>query len=186
MEQTTGTGSKTEEERRLPAWDSLPDIDLYMDQVLLLVDRSLRGFPGYEERGLTASMVNNYVKQGVLPSPVKKRYGRAHLAFLLIICVLKPALPISAIKAVTARQLQMRPLEQVYEDFRRIYGETTEVVAAERSRDAAEKDGAEDIWRASLRASAEQALAMRLYRERFEADSGGAEAAAADPGGGKK
>ena len=44
MEQTRGTGSKTEEERRLPAWDSLPDIDLYMDQVLLLVDRSLRGF----------------------------------------------------------------------------------------------------------------------------------------------
>ena len=185
MEQTRETGSKTEAERRLPAWDRLPDIDLYMDQVLLLVDRSLRGFPGYEERGLTASMVNNYVKQGVLPSPVKKRYGRAHLAFLLIICVLKPALPISAIKAVTARQLQLRPLEQVYEDFRRIYGETTEVVTVEHARYAAEKDGAEEIWRTALRASAEQALAVRLYRERFEADAG-AEAAAADPGGGKK
>ena len=185
MEQTRETGSKTEAERRLPAWDRLPDIDLYMDQVLLLVDRSLRGFPGYEERGLTASMVNNYVKQGVLPAPVKKRYGRAHLAFLLIICVLKPALPISAIKAVTARQLQLRPLEQVYEDFRRIYGETTEVVTVEHARYAAEKDGAEEIWRTALRASAEQALAVRLYRERFEADAG-AEAAAADPGGGKK
>ena len=184
MERLNVTAPRTGEELRLPTWDRLPDIDLYMDQVLLLVDRCLRGFPGYEERGLTASMVNNYVKQGVLPPPVKKRYGRDHLACLLMICVLKPALPISAIKAVTERQLACRPLEQVYGDFRRIYGETTAAVAAEKPREESENDGAEEIWRAALRAAAEQALAVRLYRERFEPD--GTEPKAAASGGGKK
>ena len=172
MEQRIGTDTRMEEERRLPSWERLPDIDLYMDQVLLLVDRSLRGFPGYGERGLTASMVNNYVKQGVLPPPVKKRYGREHLACLLMICVLKPALPISAIKAVTERQLATSPLRQVYSDFRRIYGETAAAVSAERLRDTAAGDGAEEIWRAALRAAEEQALAARLYHERFEPDTG--------------
>lgn len=184
MERLNVAASPEGEEPRLPAWDRLPDIDLYMDQVLLLVDRCLRGFPGYEERGLTASMVNNYVKQGVLPPPVKKRYGRDHLACLLMICVLKPALPISAIKAVTERQLASRPLERVYSDFRGIYGETAEAVAAGKSRNEADGGGAEEIWRAALRAAAEQALAVRLYRERFEPDGGKTEGAAA--GGGKK
>ena len=184
MERLNVTAPREGEEPRLPAWDRLPDIDLYMDQVLLLVDRCLRGFPGYEERGLTASMVNNYVKQGVMPPPVRKRYGRDHLACLLMICVLKPALPISAIKAVTERQLASRPLEQVYTDFRRIYGETASAVTAGKSRNAAENDGAEEIWRAALRAAAEQALAARLYRERFEPDGGKTEPASA--GGGKK
>ena len=186
MEHKIGTETQTAEERRLPAWERLPDIDLYMDQVLLLVDRSLCGFPGYDERGLTASMVNNYVKQGVLPPPVRKRYGREHLACLLMICVLKPALPISAIRAVTERQLALRPLEEVYSDFRKIYGETSAAVAAERQRDPGERDGTEQIWRAALRAAAEQALAGRLYRERFETDPGEADASAAGARGEKK
>ena len=160
------------EELRLPPWEHLPDIDLYMDQVLLLVDRSLRGFPGYEERGLTASMVNNYVKQGVLPPPVRKRYGRDHLACLLMICVLKPALPISAIKAVTERQLASHPLEQVYSDFRRAFGEIAAAATAQMPQSAPEGNVTEEIWRAALRAAAEQARAARLYREAFGSAAG--------------
>ncbi len=170
MEGVFETGGRTAKTRRLPPWDRLPDIELYMDQVLLLVDRSLQGFPGYDERGLTASMVNNYVKQGVLPPPNKKRYGREHLACLLMICVLKPALPISAIKAVTERQTSLRPLEQVYSDFCRIFGEIAETATAETVRSALEENVAEEIWGAALRAAAEQARALRLYREAFESD----------------
>lgn len=164
------TDARQEEVFRLPSWEQLPDIDLYMDQVLLLVDRSLHGFPGYEERGLTASMVNNYVKQGVLPAPIKKRYGRQHLACLLMICALKPALPISAIRAVTERQMEAHAPEQVYGDFCRVFEKTAEEAAMQTAPADAEGDAADRIWGAALRAAAEQARAVLLYRAAFEND----------------
>ena len=49
----------------LPRWAELPDLELYMDQVLSLIERYLGSDPGFDRRGLTASMVNNYVKLGV-------------------------------------------------------------------------------------------------------------------------
>ena len=45
-------------EHKLPSWQDLPEIELYMDQVLSLVERYLGGYPGFDDRGLTASMVN--------------------------------------------------------------------------------------------------------------------------------
>ena len=58
---------------RLPRWAELPDLELYMDQVLLLAERSLGPDAPSDHKGLTASMVNNYVKLGLLPPPVKKK-----------------------------------------------------------------------------------------------------------------
>ena len=48
---------------RLPEWDELPDLDLYMDQVISLLQRYLGQFPSPDEKGITSSMINNYVKQ---------------------------------------------------------------------------------------------------------------------------
>lgn len=49
--------------QRLPRWDELPDIDLYLDQVLTLLDKYLGPFlPENGGHALTASMINNYVK----------------------------------------------------------------------------------------------------------------------------
>ena len=61
-------------EQRLPRWNALPDLELYMDQVLSLMERYLGNYPGFDRKGLTAAMVNNYVKLGVMPPPVKKKY----------------------------------------------------------------------------------------------------------------
>ena len=83
-------------QRRLPRWEELPDLELYMDQILSLTERYLGTSDG-GRKGLTAAMVNNYVKLGVMPAPVKKKYTRLHLAYLLIICTLKPVLPIDEI-----------------------------------------------------------------------------------------
>ena len=49
----------------LPRWAELPDLPLYMDQVLGLMERYLGAYPGFDGKGLTASMVNNYVKQNI-------------------------------------------------------------------------------------------------------------------------
>ena len=66
-----------------------------MDQVIFYLKDSL-GFFQREPEGslLTSSMINNYVKNGVLPHPDKKKYGKEHLAALTVLCLLKPVLSI--------------------------------------------------------------------------------------------
>ncbi|MQS75369.1 DUF1836 domain-containing protein [Companilactobacillus halodurans] len=77
------------EEYRLPRFEELPELELYRDQLLTLVDKYVG--PVWLEDGpvVTTSMVNNYVKNGLLPHPVKKRYTREHLAYLIAITFLK-------------------------------------------------------------------------------------------------
>lgn len=55
----------------LPRWRQLPEVDLYMDQVLLLMEKYLRSATG--ERVVTSAMINNYVKMGALPPPERKK-----------------------------------------------------------------------------------------------------------------
>ena len=83
---------------RLPRWAELPDLGLYMDQVIVLMGQYLGGIVSGEDKLLTASMVNNYVKMGLLPPPAKKKYGREHLAYLIMICVLKRVISISIVR----------------------------------------------------------------------------------------
>lgn len=83
---------------KLPRWELLPDIGLYMDQVITLLQRAFDGMlpPGE----ITKSMVNNYVKAGLLRRPQGKKYSREHLAVLLEIAVLKQALSMEEIAQV--------------------------------------------------------------------------------------
>lgn len=78
------------QELNLPEWRTLPDIGLYMDQVITLMERTFEGL--HLREGITKSMVNNYVKAGLIPRPVNKRYDREQLAMLQEIAVLKQAL----------------------------------------------------------------------------------------------
>ena len=70
---------------KMPRYNELPAIELYVDQVLKYVELTFAPLEIYsKERALTNAMVNNYVKQGVVPRPVKKRYSRVHIAYLMI------------------------------------------------------------------------------------------------------
>lgn len=80
---------------QIPSWNKLPDFGLYMDQVIVLMERALKGV--LPEGELTKSMVNNYVKVGLIPRPVGKKYEREHLALLLMICIFKQALSMEEI-----------------------------------------------------------------------------------------
>lgn len=83
----------------LPRWHELPELDLYMDQVVTLVERYLSPLMVQgTEKMLTKSMVNNYVKLQLIPAPVKKQYSRRHLAFLIAITVLKQVVTIKEVK----------------------------------------------------------------------------------------
>lgn len=80
------------ETQRPADWETLPDISLYMDQVIGYMPRQLIQY-GEEER-LTSAMVNNYIKDGLLPRAEGKRYGKVHLAYLTAICALKQVIAI--------------------------------------------------------------------------------------------
>ncbi len=74
----------------LPRWNEFPEIELYIDQVTTFLQSNLLLFyPEAKTSFLTPSMINNYVKQGILERPEKKKYNRSHLAHLFVICILK-------------------------------------------------------------------------------------------------
>lgn len=83
-----------------PAWEELPGIPLYMDQVILYLGESLELFQREGSSLLTSSMINNYVKTGLIPHPDKKKYTKEHLAGLMAVCMLKQVLPIQDIKTL--------------------------------------------------------------------------------------
>ena len=94
--------------QNLPYWEQLPNIDLYLDQVLVYVNQVISQQFEEPQVVLTASMVNNYVKQGYIPKPIKKKYGPLHIARLLVITSLKPVFSIQEIwQAIEG--LQMEP-----------------------------------------------------------------------------
>lgn len=99
-----------------PDWEQLPTIPLYIDQVLLYLSDSLRFFQRDEDSALlTGSMINNYVKNGVLPHPEKKKYNRQHLAALMAICMLKQVLTLPDIATLLSCE-ELGP--ELYETFR--------------------------------------------------------------------
>jgi len=105
-------------EAELPAWEELPELELYMDQVILLLTKYLQPVcQSGEEKAITASIINNYVRLKLLPPPVKKKYSRVHLAYLMIICTLKQSLSISCIQRLLPEEQEADAVRQLYEDF---------------------------------------------------------------------
>ncbi len=85
---------------RLPAWENIPNIGLYMEQVLQLLRDYFNYIPPelVEEELITAAAINNYVRKKIMPEPVKKKYYRIHIAYLIMICLLKQSLGITMIR----------------------------------------------------------------------------------------
>lgn len=99
---------------RLPSWEALPDFGLYMDQVIVLMEKALDGVLPRGE--LTKSMVNNYVKVRLIPRPAGKKYEREHLALLMMICILKQALSMEEIASLLSL-LCAQSVKAGYEQF---------------------------------------------------------------------
>ena len=81
--------------------ESLPNIDLYMDQVTTFMDSQLASTKRYEDdKILTKTMINNYAKNNLLPPPVKKKYSKEHMLALIFIYYFKNILSIGDIQAI--------------------------------------------------------------------------------------
>lgn len=114
MEELEVLKKRLEEERPM-AWDSFPDLGLYMDQVLYYVAQQLISFSDGD--ALTPAMVNNYIKEGLLPRAEGKKYSRTHLGYLTAICALKQVLPVRDISALVTAGAKIGPPEALYAAF---------------------------------------------------------------------
>lgn len=100
-----------------PKWEEIPNIDLYLDQVLLYVNQVCAPVSSDSEKGLTASMVNNYVKHGYISKPEKKKYQRKQIARFIAITTLKSVFSIQEI-AQTLNTLHTETnSEELYNSF---------------------------------------------------------------------
>lgn len=81
-----------------PRWDELPEIELYIDQVIFVLQSNLSIFSKDKSVPIiTSSMINNYVKQNVIDPPIKKKYNKLQLSHLFVVCILKRLMSISEI-----------------------------------------------------------------------------------------
>ena len=107
------------DEYRLPAWEELPDIGLYMDQVVTLLTQYLDYMPPElkEEQVITPAAINNYVRKKIMPEPIKKKYYRRDIAYLIMVCTLKQCLSIPTLQAIIPAGLDEETLKQTYSSY---------------------------------------------------------------------
>ncbi len=102
----------------IPRWNELPEIDLYLDQVVNYLEKYLSQYStNKEDKIITKTMINNYVKQGIMPAPEKKKYGKSHIAYLMVICVLKQVYSINDIGKLISLTIQYFEISKAYNRF---------------------------------------------------------------------
>lgn len=153
MEELEALEKRMEQERPVD-WDSLPDLSLYMDQVIGYMSRQLIQYG--EGEHLTSAMVNNYIKDGLLPRAEGKRYSRVHLAYLTAICALKQVLPVKDAGLLAADHAEGEPRE-MYDRFRKELDTALTETAAHLEVDCPR----EELPRLALR------MAMRSYADKL-------------------
>ena len=104
--------------------EDIPNIDLYMDQVTTLMEEQLAATKRYgDDKILTKTMINNYAKNKLLPSPEKKRYSKEHVLMLIFIYYFKNILSINDIQTLFTPIVQKYFKSMTEKDMTYIYNE---------------------------------------------------------------
>lgn len=105
---------------KLPKWHELPDIPIYMDQLVILINRYTLPFKleTASPQLVTSAMINNYVKQKFILPPDKKKYDQRHIARLIIITTLKQSFDMTTIQQGIVQQIEANQnYEEAYNHF---------------------------------------------------------------------
>ena len=102
-------------------FNNLPELDLYMEQVMKYLDKQLYIFQtSTDDKQITPSMINNYVKGEVIPAPKAKKYSKEHLAIIQEVCSLKKVLSLDEIKQIIQTTYNNENKELIYDHFNMI------------------------------------------------------------------
>ena len=103
----------------MPRWEDITDIPLYMDQLIAVVTQYLEPFQIFssDKKPVTSSMVNNYVKLGLIPKPIKRHYNKRHIAYLIVITLFKEVISIQDIRRVLIFLAESQGNSNAYNQF---------------------------------------------------------------------
>lgn len=96
---------------RMPRYDELPNQGLYLEQTTQYINNVMAPLGCME---LTSSMISNYVKKGIIASPIKKLYYREQIAYLFYITIAKNVLSLEHIQLLREMQEKSYPKEIAY------------------------------------------------------------------------
>ena len=104
---------------KLPAWKELPDIGLYMDQVIALLGQYLDFIPmeDSKDKPVTPTTITNYVRLKVMPAPEKRKYYRVHIAFLIMIFTLKQGISINGLQQLLPSTADEEEIKNFYTSY---------------------------------------------------------------------
>ena len=98
----------------LPRYQDLPNMGLYLEQTTKYINHFLAPLGCIE---ITSSMISNYVKKGLIPSPVKKQYYADQIAYLFFISIAKQVLSMENIIALAEQQRKTYTIPVAYDYF---------------------------------------------------------------------
>ena len=102
----------------LPEYENIPDVNLYMDQVVSYVNDCLKSFTHKDQKVITNYMVNNYVKDKLISKPVDRKYTRNQVAYLIAITCLKKAASIEDLSILLDKNNSAFKDKELYEFFK--------------------------------------------------------------------
>ena len=97
---------------RMPRYEEIPNVGLYLEQTTKYIAEYLAPL---QEGAITSSMVSNYVKKGLVASPVKKQYSREQIAYLMFIALAKNVLSLDNLVRFIRLQQQTYTAERAYD-----------------------------------------------------------------------
>lgn len=97
---------------RMPRYNELPNDGIYLEQTTQYINQVLSPLGCIE---LTSSMISNYVKKGIIASPIKKLYYAEQIAYLFYIAIAKNVLSMEHIVQLREMQEKSYPKEIAYD-----------------------------------------------------------------------
>lgn len=148
------------EQERPASWDELPDLALYMDQVITYMPRQLINLQGDEQ--VTSAMVNNYIKDGLVPRADGKRYSKTHLGYLTAVCAMKKVLSVRDMRTMLNCVPDSKSPEAIYNYFVRAIDTALSEAAANLDVDTPEEELPNLALALGLRSYANQLACQRV------------------------
>ena len=148
----------------------LPDIDLYMDQVLTILESQMDSYKLHDdEKVMTKTMINNYVKSRLIEKPVKKKYGKEQLMQLIMIYHMKNIMNFADLEVFFQRVIKedQKGIGLLYEDFVQIHDNMLDdFISKEKQLSELEgNDKIKELLKIIITADLNKRVAERVLRE---------------------
>ncbi len=146
---------------RMPSYEQIPDVGLYLDQVSKFINSFLIDFP---EMNVTPSMISNYAKQKLIDRVNKKTYTRVQIAALIMIVLSKTVISIEHVRMMLEElRDQDDTLKDAYTQFAECLCEVLQALSENEMYHAGEAlDDTAKMMRNTV-----IAIAHKMYLERY-------------------